>query len=136
MAKKLLLTTLVLLGGIALLLGATWYWREPLLKLAANHTLAETGVTITTLRGSRLSRTRAALDELILTLSSGQELALGNIELNFALRSLRDVPTLGALDIVSLRLSGETVSTPETPADDASLLLSEILTQLRDFPLP
>ncbi|MDR0782058.1 MAG: YdbH domain-containing protein [Pseudomonadales bacterium] len=136
MMKKLLLTLLALCGGIACLLCAAYWFRDPLLKLGANRALAATQISITTLRGVEFDARHLTLAELNLNLPSGQELSFTGIELRFALQTLRDIPVPERLDIISAHLTGttQTEATPETSAP--SLRVNELLAQLRGLALP
>ena len=144
MAPKTIKTTLTILGCMGVLVAGAYVFRENLLRVGINSVL--TGdTTVTKLQGVQLGATHAAINQLELHLgASGQQLIVADIDVDFRLQGLFMTPVVQSLSIASARLTkGPDLAelAPDASSDSAAspqgteLLLSDVLQQLRDFPI-
>ena len=144
MITRTIKTVLAVTACTLLIVGGAYVFRESLLRAGINAFLAD-DITVTQLSGVRLSATHAGIDELDLHLgASGQQLTVAGIELSFSMQGLFSKPVMENLTIASARLTdaagnvGNIDNSPVTADIDtpqAELLLSDVLKQLRAFPL-
>lgn len=143
MLKKIIVTGMVLLGCLLLMLGAAFWFREPVGRETANYFLADREITVTKVQGMQLTARHVLFDELEFMLPSGQLLGVSTLEVNFSFTSLQSAPVIESVAIGSAQLqhapaaiesnvlSEQISSVPES----AAMKLSELLLLLREFPI-
>jgi hypothetical protein len=139
MFKKLLIASLVLLGTLVVAVGGAFWFREDLVRFGAGRLLADQ-VTVTRLEGLQISSRHLAVDELeVLLHASGQRIVVGDLGVDFRVTSFSTAPAVESLVIGSVQVLDETPAVEagveeRADADPGSLLLSDLLALLREFP--
>jgi hypothetical protein len=140
---------LVALGCMVILVAGAYIFRIGLLRAGINAVLAG-DTAVTRIQGVQLSFTHAAVAEIEVRLDSGQLLLISSVDVDFVTQGLFSAPVVRNLTVASARLTDDSqadisasnpIDDSESPASDVgavkqtALLLSELLQQLRDFPL-
>jgi hypothetical protein len=137
--RKAVIILVVLLGGVAVLLGGAFLFREDLVRYGAGRFLSDGQLTLTRLQGLDVTSTQLAIAELEFLLNeSGQRLVIAGLDVDYRITSVSTAPVVDSITIASAQLSGaagavEPEADGDTPGFDTPL--SEILTLLREFPL-
>lgn len=137
--RKVAILLVVLLGGVVVLLGTAFLFREDLARYGAGRLLSDGQLTLTRLQGLDATSTQLAIAELEFLLNeSGQRLVITGLDVDYRFTSVSTAPVVNSVTIASAQLSGA-ASEGEPAAEDATpdpvTPLSETLTLLREFPL-
>lgn len=137
--RKVVIGFVVLLGGVAVLLGTAFLFREDLVRYGAGRFLSDDQLTLTRLEGLDVTSTQLAVAELEFLLNaSGQRLVIEGLDVDYRITSVSTAPAVDSITIASAQLSGTADAGVPAVEDDASGFdtpLSEMLTLLREFPL-
>jgi hypothetical protein len=138
MLKTFLRKALLHVGGLLLILAVAYGFREGLTRVAANFLLADSGLTLTHLQGLQLGTHRAAVDTLTFGMTSGLQITLTDVAVEYRVVSLTSAPIVETLQIGSawvLRNSSNQDSSAQDDTSGEPLLLSDVLQLAREFPL-
>ena len=138
MLKTLLRKALLHVGGVLVILAAAYGFREGSVRVAANFLLADSGLTLTHLQGLQLGTDRTAVDALTFGMTSGLQITLTDVSVEYRVVSLTSAPIVETLQIGSawvLRNSSNQDSSAQDDTSGEPLLLSDVLQLAREFPL-
>lgn len=147
---KFVKALLTVLGCVVVLVAVAYVFRVGLLRAGINAVL--TGdTTVTRLQGVQLGSAHAEIADVELSLGPGQQFVVSGITVDFMMQGLFRVPLVQNLTIASARLTdtsreqGNVINSDDDAAapppvensavQQTGLLLSELLQQLREFPL-
>ncbi len=137
--RKVVISLVVLVGGVALLLGGAFLFREDLVRYGAGRLLSDGQLTLTRLQGLDVTSTQLTITELEFLLNeSGQRLVIAGLDVDYRITSVSTAPVVDSIMIASAQLNGAAGEGEPEAEDDAPGLdtpLSEMLTLLREFPL-
>ena len=138
MLKTFLRKALLHVGGVLVILAVAYGFREGLVRVAANFLLADSGLTLTHLQGLQLGTDRTAVDALTFGMTSGLQITLTDVSVEYRVVSLTSAPIVETLQIGSawvLRNSSNQDSSAQDDTSGEPLLLSDVLQLAREFPL-
>lgn len=137
MVGKVIIRLVALLAVLCAALGIAYLLRDDLVRFLAPRVLADQQLRLTHFNGLQFNTRRLFVDDIELELASGQRLAMRELAVSYHFDSPLRAPQIESIALASAQLSpaADAANTEDAQDDTDSLLLSDLLQLLREFPL-